>query len=39
MREKARFSDFNRGGTVTSPKVHDTNHETVNRALALTREY
>jgi hypothetical protein len=39
MREKARFSDFARGGTVTGGHSHDNTGEHVNRALALTREF
>ena len=38
MREKARFSDFNKGGRVTGGNTYDSNH-TVANALALTREY
>jgi hypothetical protein len=39
MRKKARFSDFNRGGTVTGPHSYDNDDHAVGRALALTREY
>ena len=39
MREKARFSDFNRGGTVTAPSSYGNNDPAVSRAIALTREY
>lgn len=39
MREKARFSDFNRGGTVTGPHSYGSDDDAVGRALALTREY
>jgi len=39
MREKARFSDFNRGGTVTGPHSYGSDDPAVGRALALTREY
>jgi hypothetical protein len=38
MREKARFSDFNKGGRVTGGNAYD-NDKTVDSALALTREY
>jgi hypothetical protein len=39
MREKARFSDFNRGGTVTAPSSYGNDDPAVSRAIALTREY
>jgi hypothetical protein len=39
MREKARFSDFNRGGTVTAPSSYGNDDHAVSRAIALTREY
>jgi hypothetical protein len=39
MREKARFSDFNRGGTVTGPHSYGSDDPAVGRAIALTREY
>ena len=39
MREKARFSDFNRGGTVTGSHSYGNDGDVVNTALALTREY
>jgi hypothetical protein len=38
MREKARFSDFNKGGRVTGGNAYD-NDKSVENALALTREY
>ena len=38
MREKARFSDFNKGGRVTGENTYD-NDNSVAHALALTREY
>ena len=38
MREKARFSDFNKGGRVTGGNSYD-NDNSVAHALALTREY
>lgn len=38
MREKARFSDFQKGGRVTGGNTYDSN-STVANALALTREY
>ena len=39
MREKARFSDFASGGTVTGSHSYGNNDAHVNHALALTREY
>ena len=38
MREKARFSDFNKGGRVTNGNTYDSN-PAVDHAIALTREY
>lgn len=38
MREKARFSDFQKGGRVTDGNTHD-NNTVVDRALSLTREF
>jgi hypothetical protein len=38
MREKARFSDFNKGGRVTGGNTYD-NDSSVAHALALTSEY
>lgn len=38
MREKARFSDFNKGGRVTGGDTYD-NDQAVAHALALTSEY
>ena len=38
MREKARFSDFNKGGRVTDGNTYDSN-PAVDHAIALTREY
>jgi hypothetical protein len=39
MREKARFSDFASGGTVTGPHSYGSDDPAVGRAIALTREY
>lgn len=38
MREKARFSDFKKGGRVTGGNAYD-NNQVVDSALALTREF
>ena len=38
MREKARFSDFNKGGRVTGGNTYD-NDQAIAHALALTSEY
>jgi len=38
MREKARFSDFNKGGRVTGGNTYD-NDPSISHALALTSEY